>query len=62
MNNLSDYNYNRGAWTMKHPPPTGKTIGESRFPLRSRTDYHPPPSIIYERRKLYRQTTETSPS
>ena len=21
MNNLSDYNYQRGAWTMKHPPP-----------------------------------------
>jgi len=45
MNNGMNYNYQRGAWIMKHPPPTAKRIGERRFPLRSWTNYHPPPYL-----------------
>ena len=47
MNNGKDYNYQRGAWAMKHPPlKSGKLIGECRFPLRSWTHRHPPPSTM----------------
>ena len=87
MNNGVDYNYKRGAWVHKHPPPTSlkfadcrggflkyhppptaKTIGESRFPLRSWTQFHPPPSkntwankTIYEKHRFRnRQTAENA--
>ena len=46
MNNGKDYNCKRGAWCFRHPPPTAKTIGESRFPLRSWTQFHPPPCPV----------------
>jgi len=54
MNNLLNYNYDRGAWKHKHPPPTAKTSGESRFPLRSWTHRHPPPlTMTGVRRSVY---------
>ena len=36
----------RGGFVKFHPPPTAKTIGESRFPLRSWTQFHPPPCPV----------------
>ena len=60
----------RGGFVKFHPPPnknqgTFNYIGNSGISisrLKAFTFKHPPPSIIYERRKLHRQKTETSPS
>ena len=39
MNSGKDYNYKRGAWIMKHPPPPLK-YSDSRGAF---TMFHPPP-------------------
>jgi len=46
MNNGMDYNYDRGAWVMKHPPPNELFIGVKFSDLESRGSWqfkHPPP-------------------
>ena len=51
----------KGGFVKFHPPPKGRIYGNvaKQFQeLRGSWIFkHPPPLIIYERRKLYRQTT-----
>ena len=40
MNNLLNYNYQRGSWKHKHPPPTSLKFADCRGGF---VKYHPPP-------------------
>lgn len=49
MNNGKDYNYDKGAWVMKHPPPIEIFIGLKLIDLEPRGSWHfkhPPPKTI----------------
>ena len=49
MNNGKDYNYDKGAWVMKHPPPNhwlSYQILNCRR-KKAHTFYHPPPKVLW---------------
>ena len=52
MNNGKDYNYSKGAWLMKHPPPEGRIYGnvaKQFMELRGSWIFkHPPPLTMTE--------------
>ena len=48
MNNGKDYNYSRGAWVMKHPPPLegNTTLLWSKVYVKSLIINIPPPNVV----------------